>query len=93
MLRRDLLDHGVKGTQEGVATNHKVGLRRESLEDAGELDSDVAGTNEDNFGGLALKLEESVGGNTVFGAGDVSGDDGVAAYALVVNIRDIRLRK
>lgn len=57
-----------------------MGFGGESLEDTGEFDGDVAGANEDHFCRLALELEESVGSDAVFGAGDVFGDDWVATY-------------
>lgn len=86
VLRRDLLDHGVKGTQKSVAADHEVGFGGEGLEDSGEFDSDIASADEDDFCGLVLELEESVGSNAMFGAGDVFGDDGVASYNQIVSI-------
>lgn len=57
-----------------------MGFGGESLEDTGEFDGDVAGADEDHFRRLALELEESVGSDAVFSAGDVLRDDWVTTY-------------
>jgi hypothetical protein len=56
-----------------------VGFGGEGLEDARELDGDIAGADEDNLFGLLLELEEAVGGDAEFGAGDVLRDDRISA--------------
>lgn len=81
VLGHDLLHHGVKVAQEGVAADHEVGLGGEGLKDAREFDGDVAGADEDNLFGLLLELEEAVGGDAVLGAGDVLWDDRISACA------------
>lgn len=86
MLRRDFLDHGIEGTQEGIAADHEMCFGREGLEDTGKFNGDVAGADEDDFRRLTLELEEPIGSNSIFGAGDVVGDDGVAACTPGVNI-------
>ena len=70
----------VKRVEDNVATEEQVRLRAERVEDARELDADVA--RADGGGALwLLELEEAVQGDAELRAGDLvlGGDDGVAA--------------
>ena len=72
-----LLDHGVEGAEEGFVADEEVRFAPEVVEHPGHFDGDVACTHQGDAFGESFKVEESVGGDTEFGARGV-GDVGMA---------------
>jgi hypothetical protein len=74
----DVLDVMVESSEDGLTADEEMGLGSEGVEDTGEFDGDVASTGDDDTFRLVLELEETVGGDTEAGAGNifVRGDGG-----------------
>lgn len=68
-----VLDHGVEGAEEFVVADVQVRFDANGVHHSGQFDSDVACANDGELLGQFLDLEEAVGGDAVFGAGDVAG--------------------
>jgi hypothetical protein len=66
-----VLEHGVESPQDLFVTDHQVGLRAKRMEDTGQLDSDISGTDNGNPLRLLFDVEETVRVDTVRGSGDI----------------------
>lgn len=55
-----VLQDGVKSPQDLVIANDKVGFRAESVENPGELDGNVARTDDGDALGLILEVKEAI---------------------------------
>lgn len=64
----NFLDGRVKSPEDGVTTDEEVGLRSEGVEDTGEFDGDITGTDDDDSFRLVLEVEETIRGNTKVGS-------------------------
>jgi len=75
------LDGRVKSPEDGVTTDEKMGLGSEGVEDTGEFDGDITGTDDDDSFRLVFEVEETIRGNTEAGPGDflLGGDGRVTA--------------
>lgn len=69
-------EDGVKGAEDRVVADEEVGLGAKAVEDASELDGNVAGTDDSDALGLRLDVEEAVRVDAERSAGDlgVGGD-------------------
>lgn len=78
MFAEDILQHGIECSQDLVVTDHQVGLCAQRVENTGQLDRDVTGTDNSNPLGLLLDVKEAVRVDTVGCPGNllVRGDSG-----------------
>jgi hypothetical protein len=65
VFRKNVLEHWVESPQDLLVTDHQVGLRAKRMEDTGQLDSDVSGTDNGNSLRLLFDVEETVRVDTV----------------------------
>lgn len=66
-----LLDHGVEMAQEGFVTYEKVSLRAKGVKHARKLNGDIACTNNGNFFGLLVNVEEAIAVDAKLGTGNL----------------------
>jgi hypothetical protein len=65
VFRKHVLEHGIESPQNLLVTDHQVRLRAKRMEDTGQLDSDISGTNNGNSLRLLFDVEETVRVDTV----------------------------
>ena len=66
----DFLDGRVKSPEDGVTTNEEMGLCSEGVENTGQFNGDIAGTDDDDPFWLVFEVEETIGGDAEASSGD-----------------------